>query len=336
MTDRLDSLIGDDYTVMRFADMPVPYQLSVIWFMAVDGEAWDGVDITSYSCDDIKPALTDLRLKYVELYGDTLFGSAFLSATAIQDSIMLDAEIAESFSSWDEYHADYLSGGAPAHPVWDRWPVILSSDESETLRDGWHRFHSYVRDGAAAIHTVFFPEDRHILAHAPPETTEKPDLPEPYKSVLSGLEKRHGQDFFMEGACVCLSVILQEVARSQNHPSSIKLVLEDGLFLHHAFVEVEVDGIVYDMDIQGAGAEARYMEGFDDPYGDDSMLSVDRTRGIGVNESPVEYLVAMTKTYGMNYHLADIAGTTDKAKSYALLRRLALAQMKEPEPELGL
>jgi len=166
MTARLDSLIADDYTLQRFADLPTPYQMAIVWFMAVDGEAWDGVDLSSLPCDDLKPELTELLPKYVEFYGDTLFGSAFLSATAIQDAVMCDPEISEAFSGWEEYHLWYLAGGAPKHPERDRWPVILSDDDMETLRDGWHRFHSYVRDGAVGIPTVFFPEDHHLIAHA--------------------------------------------------------------------------------------------------------------------------------------------------------------------------
>jgi hypothetical protein len=40
--------------------------------------------------------------------------------------------------------------------------VILSSSDDETLQDGWHRLHSYVRAGHADIPAVFYPEQRHL------------------------------------------------------------------------------------------------------------------------------------------------------------------------------
>ena len=164
MGSRTDALISNDYSIQRFSDMPAPYQMAIIWFMAVDGEAWDGVDLSSLSWDDPKSELIRLIPEYVALYGETLFGSAVLSASVIQESIMGDCEIAEDFSSWEEYHSSFLAAGAPEHPESDRWPLILSGDDGETLRDGWHRFHSYVRDGATVIPCVFFPEDRHLSA----------------------------------------------------------------------------------------------------------------------------------------------------------------------------
>jgi len=40
--------------------------------------------------------------------------------------------------------------------------VLLSSDAYETILDGWHRFHSYVRDGASEIQAVFNVSDHHL------------------------------------------------------------------------------------------------------------------------------------------------------------------------------
>lgn len=173
ITARMDLLISDDYTIQRFADLPTPYQLAIVWHMAVDGEAWDGVDLSSLSWSDPKPGLLDLLPKYVDLYGDTRFGTSFLGTEAVQNSVMRDAEISEDYGSWEEYHAAYLSAGAPKHPESDRWPVILSDDDSETLHDGWRRFHSYVRDGAAGIPSVFFPGNHHLTAHQASRLSER-------------------------------------------------------------------------------------------------------------------------------------------------------------------
>jgi hypothetical protein len=154
MTYRIDSLVADNYTVKSFADLPHHYQMALVWFMSIDGDAWDGVDITSSTNDDVKKEITELMPKYIELYGKTEFKIATLNVQTIQNSIMCDEEISESFSNWDEYHKWYLSGATPKHPQNNRWPLILSNDDSETIRDDWHRFHSYVRDGATEIDVI--------------------------------------------------------------------------------------------------------------------------------------------------------------------------------------
>lgn len=165
MTTRMDSLIKDDYKIQRFSDLPTPYQMAIIWFMAVDGQAWDDVDLSVVPCDDIKNVIVELLPKYIELYGEKLFGTVILHSSVIQNAIMCDTEISESFSNWEDYHSDYLRGGdIPKHYKTGRWPVILSNDDSETLCDGWHRFHSYMRDGAVEVDTIFFPEYHHIIA----------------------------------------------------------------------------------------------------------------------------------------------------------------------------
>lgn len=157
MTTRLDVLLDGQYEVQPFAALPASYQLAIVWFMAVDGDAWDGVDLPVMTEESMKPLLAERMPEFVRLYGDTLFGTARLCTRAVQAAVMQDEEISEAFSNWEQYHADYARHGVPAHPASGRWPVILSDDDSETLRDGWHRFHSYVRGGAAVIPAVFFP-----------------------------------------------------------------------------------------------------------------------------------------------------------------------------------
>jgi len=160
----MDSLIADGYTIQRFADLPTPHQLAIVCFMAVEGDAWDGVDLSSLPCDDLKLELTEFLPEFVELYGETMFGSVIVKTKDLQDAVMQDSDIAEEFSNWEDYHSAYLAGGVPKYPEKERWPVIVSSANSETLRDGWHRFHSYVRDGAENIHAVFFLKDHHRAA----------------------------------------------------------------------------------------------------------------------------------------------------------------------------
>ena len=162
MTTRLDILIGDNYEIRRFSQLPASHQMAITWFMAVEGEAWDDVDLSEFGEDELKSAIKKLLPAYVQIYGDTLFGVATLNTASLQSAVMRDPEIEETFASWAEYHEDYLSGGVPEHPDSGRWPVLLSDHDEETLRDGWHRFHSYVRAGDIEVPAVFYPSEHHL------------------------------------------------------------------------------------------------------------------------------------------------------------------------------
>lgn len=158
--NRMGSLVSNDYVVKSLAELPTPFQMAIIWYMAVEGDAWDKVDLFNIDEDNFKSCFNSFLPKFIEIYGDRKLGIAYLNADRICDSVMEDPEIAEDFSYWDEYHAWYTSGSIPNHPDNDLWPVILSDDDSETIHDGWHRFHSYIRKNTTHIPAVFFmPKD---------------------------------------------------------------------------------------------------------------------------------------------------------------------------------
>lgn len=142
-------------------------------------------------------------------------------------------------------------------------------------------------------------------------------VPEPYATIIKRLGNAYDSGFFMNGACVCLAVILKEAAEQQGHPAQIKLVMEDALFLHHAFIEVTVDGTVFDLDIKGRSAEARAMKGLD-PF-----ANVETCRDRETFETNEAYLVSLAKELGTAYHLEDIAGRNDPSKSFSFIRNLA-------------
>lgn len=62
----------------------------------------------------------------------------------------------EGWPDFPSYHAWYLSHDrVPAHGPKNRWPSIVSGDpEDEFFVDGWHRFHSYVRDGHPTVPVI--------------------------------------------------------------------------------------------------------------------------------------------------------------------------------------
>jgi hypothetical protein len=86
---------------------------------------------------------------------DQTFGLAIVPMSALVKSVMNDVDIEADFESWEKYHAWYLKGGRVPHYK-TRWPVVLSSFEEETLEDGWHRLHSYYRDGAEEVPVIWY------------------------------------------------------------------------------------------------------------------------------------------------------------------------------------
>lgn len=164
MTARMDTLIGESYSIQKFADLPQHYQMAIAWYNVMECEGWEDISTPEWETDaEAKAGLAALLPKYVEKYGEDLFGTITLSANALTASVMRDEDIADSYQSWDDYHTDYVRGGdVQAHPKANRWPVLLSYDNYETLWDGWHRFHSYIRDGDVEIPAIFHPMDHHL------------------------------------------------------------------------------------------------------------------------------------------------------------------------------
>ena len=53
MSTRMDALIQDVYSIQQFTDLPTPFQLAIVWYMAVEGCSWDGVDLSPYDEEDL-------------------------------------------------------------------------------------------------------------------------------------------------------------------------------------------------------------------------------------------------------------------------------------------
>lgn len=155
---RTDSLIGDRFRVLQFRNLPLSHQLAIAWYMAIDGQAWDYfIDENISEAEEVKAALVVAMPNYVREYGETLWGTADLPVDRVKTAVMADEEISSSFHSWDDYAVWY--GDVPEHGPANRWPVLLSSSDYETLQDGWHRLHSYIRAGHTDIPAVFYPSN---------------------------------------------------------------------------------------------------------------------------------------------------------------------------------
>lgn len=165
---RLDRLIGENYRLLAFRELSSEYQLAIAHYMTIDGEAWE-CHFSEAIAQAQSPvaALRDALNIYAHEYGDTRWGVLELPADTLKAAIMADIELKSDFDSWNAYAAWYCKGAVPNHPVSDRWPVILSSNDEETLQDGWHRCHCYLRRGDLSVPAVFYPEKRHERRASP-------------------------------------------------------------------------------------------------------------------------------------------------------------------------
>lgn len=146
--------------VMPYQSLPLPAQLAVAHYMAIDGEAWKFPEGTeNWSVAKVKKELPGLLPYFRGKYGKKRFGYVEIPTEALVAEVMKDEEAGARFPDFDQYHEWYIRmpGGIPNHPKKNRWPVILSSFEEETLQDGWHRLHTYYSQGADVIPAVYYP-----------------------------------------------------------------------------------------------------------------------------------------------------------------------------------
>ena len=65
-------------------------------------------------------------------------------------NIMSYDELGSSYSTFEEYHKDYSCVGLPNHKK--QYPVFHEPENDyEWLSDGWHRLHSYYRNGFKSV-----------------------------------------------------------------------------------------------------------------------------------------------------------------------------------------
>lgn len=168
--------------VMAFRDLPAEARYSLIFYMAVGGEAWDispeleqawSKGLKKYRKDNPKywdkiDSIAKRVLKtskgmqfYLDKYGDEKFGYANIPTSALKEAYMKAEWGADSFGcNWKDFK-DYSNWykenqDCPKHSPKNKWPCILSTHSEELLEDGWHRFHRYIELGCRKIPCLFY------------------------------------------------------------------------------------------------------------------------------------------------------------------------------------
>lgn len=191
---RMDTLIEENYALVQFKDLPEPYQRSMVFYMAVDGEAWtepfedvdgprfdagkDGADWHAYW----NARVAERMPQFISIYGDEYFGIAEIPTERLLTHMVHSLELqGDKRQTAAEFRADMNSVmDAPFHDhaKVDRWPVILSDIFEETMQDGFHRLGNYVRHEAPTIPAIFYPSDRHFVAKqvSHPQSADVPKM----------------------------------------------------------------------------------------------------------------------------------------------------------------
>jgi len=148
-------------SVVRFWQLPLEAKAALAWYMAFDGCAWK---LPQYLEKEftVNDFVDVVRKGGFNRYMDFQIGfHPGISVKDLKKSMMQDSDIENEHEDFNQYHEWYLNVACPVdHDVTKPlWPVILGdlqTDYFETLQDGWHRFHCYVRNGIQKIPALYF------------------------------------------------------------------------------------------------------------------------------------------------------------------------------------
>lgn len=97
--------------------------------------------------------------------GKKIVGVVSIPMNLLIVQIMNDRDrITDSWKSMDDYHRYFCRRDIEGRLVKDhkqRWPIVLSGRhrDRETIVDGWHRFHSYYRQGVKFVPAIWYADE---------------------------------------------------------------------------------------------------------------------------------------------------------------------------------
>jgi hypothetical protein len=168
MNKRNTSLLMDHGAKkVAFRDLPPQHRKALIWYMAVDGTAWKSLGKISsthrLSPDRVAASRVIDRAtlaSYTSRYGKTMFRVASIPSGVLKAAAHMDIGREGFLGSYEDHHRWYirvnLGGRSRPHSTRRRWPCIMSNVRDELFQDGWHRWHTYIDQGARKIPVVAF------------------------------------------------------------------------------------------------------------------------------------------------------------------------------------
>ena len=152
MANRVVNQLVKKYgTVMAFKDLPMGFKLSMVWYMAVDGEAWTYPGwAPAASHATMKSWLADNMDFYDKKYGKLKFVMAHVPRKEYEEALVACHKIfAKQNGEEPPKDASQFVGGVNHKTA--TWPVIFSNYTEELIQDGWHRQGGYLHKKIAAI-----------------------------------------------------------------------------------------------------------------------------------------------------------------------------------------
>lgn len=143
---------------MRFIDLPDGSKKALVHYFGF--ECCDENFSQFFNVDSLSDQDWSNVLNVADsVWGNCTYTLATLSLDqAIRFVMHNSPDLATEFSSFEEYHEDYIKSDTPAHAD-NSWPVLALPSCGEALLDGWHRLHSYVRSGFSEIHFIMLDTD---------------------------------------------------------------------------------------------------------------------------------------------------------------------------------
>ena len=151
--------------IMPFSELPIGARMAIIWYMAVDADAWNlPEEIQGVGLEGGGKRLANGIRKHLR-YFDQVHGRTRFGYVEIPTSVLLDAI--------EKAHQGLEKSGKPYHKLpptssnsarWlyagskslTTWPCILDDTFGDILQDGWHRLDRYVEAGLPQIPCVFY------------------------------------------------------------------------------------------------------------------------------------------------------------------------------------
>jgi len=172
-----------NYKILSFKKLPVEARYALIYYMAINGEAWEIADGLEEAWRKGLPSINNGSAKYwnkvdsiakeaiktskvmkfyMDNYGNEKFGFVHIPTHAMKKRFMESEwggrDENSDWKTFTEYTDWYktIRYDIPKHSKKKRWPCILSGFDEELLEDGWHRFHRYIDLGCRYIPCIFY------------------------------------------------------------------------------------------------------------------------------------------------------------------------------------
>ena len=163
MANRIANALVKKYgKVMAFKDLPLGFKLSMVWYMAINGEAWavpdmdDGISHlkTHKNEQAYQKFLAKNMAWFDKKYGHHKFFVAMVPRAEYCKSLMANFKKnpdTKHLATVESFLKEYEQGGPVVNHKDASWPVILSDFPEELIQDGWHRQHCYLNKGIPVI-----------------------------------------------------------------------------------------------------------------------------------------------------------------------------------------